>query len=85
MAESGLLSAGDPLPLAQAVQGNLRTGPGGHAGPLYGRTEHGRFRGARGRAPRGRKGVNDHGFDGNRLKAKVRSSTRASHRQEFDE
>ena len=47
MAESGLLSAGDPLPLAQAVQGNLRTGPGGHAGPLYGRTEHGRFRGAR--------------------------------------
>ena len=48
MAESSLFSAGG-LPLTQAVPGNLRTGPGGHAGPLYGRTEHGRSRGARGR------------------------------------
>ena len=58
MAESSLFSAGGHLPLTQAVPGNLRTGPGGHAGPLYGRTEHGRFRGARGRTPRHGKGVN---------------------------
>ena len=51
MAESSLFSAGGHLPLTQAVPGNLRTGPGGHAGPLYGRTEHGRSRGARGRSP----------------------------------
>ena len=47
MAESSLFSAGGHLPLTQAVPGNPRTGPGGPAGPLYGRTEHGRFRGAR--------------------------------------
>ena len=57
MAESSLFSAGGHLPLTQAVPGNLRTGPGGPAGPLYGRTEHGRSRGARGRTPRDRKGV----------------------------
>ena len=58
MAEKGLLSAGDPPSFALAVSGNLRTGPCGHAGPPYGRTEHGRSRGARGRTPRDRKGVN---------------------------
>ena len=57
MAESSLFSAGGHLPLTQAVQGNLSTGPCGPAGPLYGRTEHGRSRGARGRTPRDRKGV----------------------------
>ena len=49
MAESSLFSAGGHLPLTQAVPGNLRTGPCDPAGPLYGRTEHGRSRGARGR------------------------------------
>ena len=58
MAESGLLSAGGPLPLTKAVPGNLSTGPSGHAGPPYGRTEHGRSRGARHSYPRDRKGVN---------------------------
>ena len=58
MAESSLFSAGGPLRLAHAVPGNPRTGPGGHAGPLYGRTEHGRSRGARHSYPRDRKGVN---------------------------
>ena len=57
MAESGLLSAGGPLPLTKAVPGNLSTGPSGHAGPPYGRTEHGRSRGARHSYPRVRKGV----------------------------
>ena len=51
MAELGLLSAGGPLPLTQAVPGNLSTGPSGHVRPPYGRTEHGRSRGARGRSP----------------------------------
>ena len=57
MAESSLFSAGGHLPLTQAVPGNLRTGHGGPAGPPYGRTEHGRSRGARGRTSRVRKGV----------------------------
>ena len=57
MAESGLLSAGGPLPLTKAVPGNLSTGPSGHAGPPYGRTEHGRSRGARHSYPREGKGV----------------------------
>ena len=46
-ADSSLFPSGGHLPLPQAVPKNLRTGPGGPAGPLYGRTEHGRFRGAR--------------------------------------
>ena len=50
-ADSSLFPSGGHLPLPQAVPKNLRTGPGGPAGPLYGRTEHGRFRGARGRSP----------------------------------
>ena len=58
MAESGLLSAGGPLPLTKAVPGNLSTGPSGHARPPYGRTEHGRSRGARHSYPREGKGVN---------------------------
>ena len=49
--------SGGHLPLTQAVPGNLRTGPGGPAGPPYGRTEHGRSRGARGRTSRRGKGV----------------------------
>ena len=57
MAESGLLSAGAPLPLTKAVPGNLSTGPSGHARPPYGRTEHGRSRGARHSYPREGKGV----------------------------
>ena len=47
LADSSLFPSGGHLPLTQAVPGNLRTAPGGPAGPLYGRTEHGRFRGAR--------------------------------------
>ena len=47
MAESGLLSAGGPLRLTQAVPGNLSTGPSGPVRPPYGRTEHGRSREAR--------------------------------------
>ena len=47
MAESGLLSAGGPLPLTKAVPGNLSTGPSGPVRPPYGRTEHGRSREAR--------------------------------------
>ena len=57
MAESSLFSAGGHLPLTWAVPGNPRTGPGGPAGPPYGRTEHGRSRGARGRSSRRGKGV----------------------------
>ena len=57
MTESGLLSAGGPLPLTQAVPGNLRTGPCGPVRPPYGRTEHGRSRGARHSYPREGKGV----------------------------
>ena len=64
MAESSLFSAGGHLPLTQAVPGNLRTGPGGPAGPPYGRTEHGRSRGARGRTSRVRKGVKKAGPEG---------------------
>ena len=37
MTESGLLSARGPLPLTQAVPGNLSTGPSGPARPPYGR------------------------------------------------
>ena len=51
MAESGLLSAGGPLPLTQAVPGNLSTGPCGPGGAPYGRTEYGRSRRSRGRSP----------------------------------
>ena len=51
MTESGLLSAGGPLPLTQAVPGNLRTGPCGPGGAPYGRTEYGRSRRSRGRSP----------------------------------
>ena len=57
MAESGLLSAGGPLLLTQAVPGNLSTGPSGPVRPPYGRTEHGRSRGARHSYPREGKGV----------------------------
>ena len=51
MAESGLLSAGGPLRLNQAVPGNLSTGPCGPGGAPYGRTEYGRSRRSRGRSP----------------------------------
>ena len=36
MTESGLLSAGGPLPLTQAVPGNISTGPCGPGGAPYG-------------------------------------------------
>ena len=58
MTESGLLSAGGPLPLTQAVPGNLSTGPCGPGGAPYGRTEYGRSRGARHRISGGMEGVN---------------------------
>ena len=51
MTESGLLSAGGPLPLTQAVPGNISTGPCGPGGAPYGRTEYGRSRRSRGRSP----------------------------------
>ena len=59
MAESGLLSAGGPLPLplTQAVPGNLSTGPCGPGGAPYGRTEYGRSRRSRGRSPGDVKGL----------------------------
>ena len=57
MTESGLLSAGGPLPLTQAVPGNLSTGPSGPARPPYGRTEHGRSRGASHRISVGGEGL----------------------------
>ena len=40
-----------PLPLTQAVPGNISTGPCGPGGAPYGRTEYGRSRRSRGRSP----------------------------------
>ena len=57
MTESGLLSAGGPLPLTQAVPGNISTGPCGPGGAPYGRTEYGRSRRSRGRSPAAVKGL----------------------------